>query len=1062
MFFLHTSNRTEQLAQSLALVIENDRSPSLFKEEIFLVQSRGMELMLSQYFTDRFGVWGNSRYLLPLQFVSFLEKKLEAATESEDYDRDIMIWKIESLLRGEIEDDSGLLQSYLHGDQHDLKRFQLARKLADLFDQYQIMRPEILELWKEGRCQSSEHSEKWQRALWFRLRELSDGVPHRGEVIGRLIEGLGADRKLTVQLPARLFVFGLHTMPPLFLDILNSLSAEIDVHLFLLSPCVLYWGDIESRKARERRKVREAHLIDGAAFDGALDDYHPLLVSLGRQGAHFQEILLDRVDYIDGFAEFVDPAEMGVPSLLHRLQSDILSGLPVQSNNEGTGPANDGSLQICSCHSRMRELSVLKDYLLAWLYEDPELKLHEIVVMAPDIQNYATMIPAIFDEIDHSIADRDSRRKNSYFDIFLKFLALYSGRFGFSDVLAVLENEEVYRNFSLAAADIDRVRYWVADSGIRWGLSAEQRRQDGLAYFEAGSWLAGLDRMLMGFAVGSDDMVDGTLPYVEIEGGDGELLGGLCRFMDCVEKGYSSFGKAKTLKQWSAEFRELCADVFGENENQDLLSLLRIISELEEKYARFHDEPVSFKVVSDWLESAGGTVSRGGFLSGRLTFCSMLPMRSIPFRIICLLGLNDGEFPRNDIYAAFDLMGLKYRPGDRSRRADDRYQFLEAIISARERLYLSYIGQSIRTNESIPPSVVISELRETVEKSYGVTDLVTKHPLQGFNNNYFTGDDRLFSYSRHNCRVAESLMQRGTGKKMWSDIRADEGGRETVEFEQLLEFYRNPQRFFLANIAGVDLRDRPQGPENSEPFHPDQLQVYMAGNAVLDSLLNDEDPAILAGKMQTALQWPLGTPGVLAYNKLLGEIKNFAGKINELDTGERLQERTFSLNHPVYGLHGVLGHCYRNAQLIYRFASLKGRDIIMAWLHHLVAVNVRNRSLPTWLMAKDDSMIFPPESDSGVGLEYLVELYQRGCEKPSSLLVEPAFCYAQQVLRNRGRGRKEPIAAATEYFHNRIEKGYEPAWELLYRNQVPEEILGDEFVLICEELMVPLLEIVKG
>ena len=1062
MFFLYTSNRTEQLVGSLSLVVESTHAPSLFQQEIFLVQSRSMELMLSQHLTERFGVWGNSCYLLPLQFVSFLERELEITVESGDYDREILVWKIELLLRNGLKKNAEQLLSYLQGDQQDLKRFQLARKLANLFDQYQILRPEILDLWKEGRCCTSEQSELWQKSLWCRLREQSGGSLHRGEVITRLIETLGDGRDVTAKLPSRLFVFGLHTMPPLFLDILNSLSARMDVHLFLLSPCALYWGDIESRRARVKRKMREAYSEGRVVSDVESGGHHPLLISLGRQGAHFQEILLDRVDYVDGPAEFIDPAVGKVdPSLLHRLQSDVLAGFPVQNDRDETGIENDGSIQICSCHSRMRELSVLKQYLLSWLYEDPGLKLHEIVVMAPDIQDYATMIPAVFDEIDHSIADRDTRRKNNYFDIFLKFLALYSGRFGLSDVLAVLEHEEVYRNFSLASADIDRVRHWLADAGIRWGLSVEQRRLDGFAPFDAGSWQTGLGRMLMGFAVDSDEIVDGILPYAQIEGGDGEILGGLCRFVECVERGYFAFKKDKKLEQWSSEFKEFCSDLFGGNESPDLLALLRTISDLKDKYAPVHNEPVSFKVVAHWMESAGKTVSRGGFLSGRLTFCSMLPMRSIPFRVICLLGLNDDEFPRNDSYTPFDLMRANYRQGDRSQRDDDRYQFLEAIISARERLYLSYLGQSIRTNETIPPSVVISELIEVVGHSYKITDLVIEHPLQGFNSAYFGGDERLFSYSEHDCRVSAALLRSPADGKVWTDMHADGCPMETIEFQQLLDFYSNPQRFFLTNIVGVNLSEREEQPENSEPFELDNLQLYLAGNGVVDALLKKEDPIILAEKLQAALQWPLGIPGMLAYKGLLKETRIFAGQINELDLGERLEELPFTLDLSGYRVSGVLSHRYRKGQLIYRFANLKGRDLILARLHHLVSAQVQNHPHPTWMLAKDSHAIFYPENDAAAELEYFVGLYQRGCEQPSSLLIEPAFRYAQQVMKNKGTGRTEPIEAAAKYFNEAIEKRYDQAWELLYRNMNPVDILGEEFVRICEELIVPLLEKIR-
>ena len=702
MFIIHTSNRTERLAGCLASILSRRSPAPIFRKELFLIQSRGMERMLSQSLAEYFGVWCNSDYLLPLQFIDYLCNLSGMADEDQIFNRDVLTWQLEGILR----DTEGAvlkpLAAYLSGDQSGLKRFQLARQLADVFDQYQIMRMDILEAWESGRRVSDAASEIWQKELWQRILTAAPGVMARGAMIARLIANLEGMDKVRAGFPERVFVFGLHTMPPLFLSVLNKLSEMIDVHLFLLSPCELYWGDIESSRARGRRMIADGKSLQ--AIPANAMPYHPLLVAFGRQGAHFQEMLLDTIDaYQDGEASFADPltAEGVTPSLLHRLQADILAGS--EPGKGAWSPAQkDSSIQVVSCHSRLRELMVLRDQILSWLQEDQAIPLHEIIVMAPDIQDYAMLIPAVFEDIQHAVADRKARKNNRYFEAFMQFLGLLSGRYGWSELVGILERPEIFPQFSLSAGDLEIIRHWVITAGIRWGLSAQQRARDNFIDSEAGTWKAGLERMLMGYMIDSDDPVAGVLPFTAIEGGNGELLGGLYRFVDVVEQSCLSFAEDKTLAEWAGELQSLCIALFAEPENPDVLDLSRIISELEEKYAHIHPYSVSFEIIEAWLQSVVEICSSGGFLSGRLSFCSMLPMRSVPFRIICLLGLNDGEYPKQDYQPTFNLAARDYRHGDRSNRADDRYQFLEAIIAARERLYLSYIGQVYSDQQEYP------------------------------------------------------------------------------------------------------------------------------------------------------------------------------------------------------------------------------------------------------------------------------------------------------------------------------------------------------------------------
>ncbi len=394
-------------------------------------------------------------------------------------------------------------------------------------------------------------------------------------------------------------------------------------------------------------------------------------------------------------------------------------------------------------------------------------------------------------------------------------------------IMDLLRQQVVYTNFALTPADLDSVQEWVLGSGVRWGLSTEQRQQAGVHFSEA-TWSAGLERLLMGYAIDSEEFVDGVLPFSDIEGGDAEILGGLCQFIDIIDRTRIYFMSDHNLDGWSGVLLDAMEELFGESDHKDFVELQRILSEPTAHYSIFHDGNVNFDVIFEWFKSLIQECrSSSGFLRGRLTFCSMLPMRSVPFRVVCLLGLNDGIFPKNDNRSTFDLMGQEFRPGDRSARDDDRYQFLEAILAARSNLYLSYMGQSIRTNEAVPPSVVLTELLDVLAGGYGVEGVVVAHPLHPFNKGYFDGrkEKSLFSYNNYHCRTAERLQKGIAPSDPWWQGEL-EGEIEEVNFNDLLNFYRNPQGWFVGNCLGVDLAKEQDLPEERELFDLAGLEKY--------------------------------------------------------------------------------------------------------------------------------------------------------------------------------------------------------------------------------------------
>ena len=886
-----------------------------------------MERMVAQSLAEQFGSFCNFQFFLPLDFLGFIGERLGLKVSPDGFDRRVMTWRIDQLLRDIEADEYQPLRHYLSGENGEKKRFQLARRLANIFDQYQVLRSDFLSGWEKGLRATEHPAEIWQMALWRRLLFGPGGNMHRGMQLRHVIQRLSDGDHLSGLLPKRIFIIGLHTMPPIFLEYLNKLAGHMDIHLLLLSPCRHYWGDAESRKRQLQRMARQ-----WPSEDRAGEEHHPLLVALGGQGRDFQNMLLEGVEFFaesDGYDAPLADGDYASATLLQRIQADLLED-NVVARAGLISSDGDHSIRVVSCHSRLRELQVLKDHLLLLLHQDSNLELRQIVVMAPDIQEYAALIPAVFADIQHSIADRSMRKRNTIFAAYLAFLNLFIGRFGWSEVFDLLRRPAVHPQFQLASSDLDTLQRWIIDSGIRWGLSGQQRMEEGLPEFAETSWRAGLDRLLMGYAIDVGDLVDGILPYPHIEGRGAQPLGGLCRFIEMIEEARIDFQQMHTLQQWSVLFLQYARQLFGDSDNNELVELRTILAEPVEcqGMADLHTGLLSFSVLHEWLNlSARESRSSSGFLRGQLTFCSMLPMRSIPFQVVCLVGLNDGVFPKNDHHDTFDLMAGDFRLGDRSPRADDRYQFLEALLAARSHLYLSYVGQSIKTGEQIPPSVLVSEFLEVLATAYGVGKIVVQHPLHPFSSKYFAGggNEYLFSYSDYACKVAATLRQGSRPEMQWWQGRIDaEAG--TVHLADLLRFAAGPQKFFVADILGIRRDLTSQLPDDQEPFTLTGLDRYLADRELLQQGLSGELANGLA-TLSAKGRWPLGTPGKLAFTQKAGEIKDFLERVDSLHMGQLQPGSPVDMAISPYRLIGTLDNLHNQGVLLLRFGKLRGSDL---------------------------------------------------------------------------------------------------------------------------------------
>ncbi|GFO62702.1 exodeoxyribonuclease V subunit gamma [Geomonas paludis] len=1060
--YIHTSNLMEHLVDRLEKVVRAPRRAPCtpFDKELIVVQSKGMQRWLSMELAARIGVWANGEFLFPNRFVErvFATVLPDAPEEAPLFAPEVMTWRILGLLQ-QATANPGFeeIAAYLSDDADGLKRMQLAQRVADTFDRYTVYRPEKLLEWEQGK------EEHWQAQLWRALTaEVSQ--KHRARLLQEFRKALDGGR-----LPdrRRISVIGIPSLPPFHLEVLARLARHAEVNLFLLNPCRQYWGEIVSERELARLEKQ------GQGQEQWYETGNPLLASWGKLGRDFFEAIIDGCGEHDRHDSFGDLPQ---GSLLHEVQADIVE-LRGADAGVRTLTAGDLSLQVHSCHSPMREVEVLYDTLLSIFDADPSLSPRDVLVMTPDIESYAPYISAVFgnpesgaERIPYSIADRSLKNEGEAAQALLSILGLCGGRYGVATVLDILESAPVARRFGLNEDELETVRDWLRGANIRWGIDARQRAEHGVPPFHENSWSAGLDRLLLGYAMNGDgrSFYKGILPFDDMEGGVALVLG---RFLSFCEKLFvetQALSRPRPAAEWVPVLRRILDDfILPDQEGErELLSLIEIVKKLGEcgSQAGFEDG-IGLEVVRYWVEQQLGSSERGlGFLTGGVTFCAMLPMRSIPFPVVALIGMDEGQFPRKNPAQGFDLMTRERRAGDRSPRDEDRYLFLEALLSARKRLHISYVGQSIKDNAELPPCVLVSELQDYLARCFVTAEgkpagESRRHPLQPFSPRYFTGADGHFSYSQQNCAGAQAKLLPpvppapflATPLPPWEEA-------STITLKSLVDFLCNPSKELLRRRLGVRIVEGDDPLEEVEPFALDSLEKYQLEQEIVAAVLRGDELELPFAVACARGDLPPGVCGAALYQKLGDPAAEFAGKVTEVCTGTALPALDIDLKLPAGRIIGRLENLRDDRMVRYRYTDLKPKDLLRLWVEHLVLNSAQAAGYPlqsTFVAAKS-TVHLPAIDGSEAHLNRLLELYQEGMTQPLKFFPDTSFEYVKNA-REPKNAAKALGAAAAAWNGSEYKKG-DVKDEYCRRCFGESPPLDEEFQALAREVWDPILD----
>lgn len=1027
MINLYPANKMENLLTLLNKI--SQVSPiGVFNQEVIIVQNAGMQHWLNLAIASDRGISMNMRYALPAQYLWQLIRTLaseDKVPEQSPYSREVLTWRIHAILatKSVMDDecftpatqywlDQKTLESELEfasktSSKADLKRYQLAGQMADLFEQYLIFRPEWLDGWQHGEEVIPLSAEnKWQAKLWqLLISELPyNPVELLNDAIANVADKLSNDPNI---LPKRMSFFGINTMAPMWLNFINALSDYIEVDFFHLNPCFSYWGDIINEKQAIKKL---SHWSNGANNDEHLFVGNPLLANFGQQGREFLALLQNYstvnielfVKASNDNSEADDSANsMSSSCILHQLQNDILE---LRDATEQSSPLVDDSITIVSCHSALREVQALHDYLLHQFndssHKKDKLTPKDVLVMCPQIEQYAPYVNAVFtrgwqdltDEVPPlpcSIADRSAKDSDPLIAAFSELLTLPDSRFQVSQLLSFIRLSAVANKFAINVEDSEKISLWLQQATIHWGL--DQAHKEVLLGEQASNsftWQQGLSRLLQGFAYSdADSIYQDQLLLGVVEGGDAILLGQLMLFIEQLQHFSHQLNRARTAKAWQfflltqLELLFSTQLVFSTNTAEQAIHQTNIqidnsiaiieqaISSLVEYCEHAHfDEEIELAIIVDFLNNhfSQGDASKQ-FMVGQVTFCSMLPMRSIPFKVIAVLGLNDGEFPRQRPALGFDLIAQSIAVlGDRSRRGDDRYLFLEALISAREALYLSYQGRNIRNNNEKQPSLVLKELMDYLAQGYGwqftqENSHVQQMPMQPYSeDNYTVRDTELGfkpSFDANWLRLGQHEKIETTQTSLLVDACDIADNVNTLSAAEVIRFFQHPSKVFAQKVLNLYLDSKEVSLNDVEPFTADHLDNYLLKQDLLAASLVSKNSmtieqvintASLSGKFPDLPSTPSHFDEALdASSQLAQEIISQGCDNPELVDCQIMLSYTNIADSTITGnsseqtltltaqLPVKISHA--GTQLVfYRSSTAKPKDLFTLYLHHLI------------------------------------------------------------------------------------------------------------------------------
>jgi exodeoxyribonuclease V gamma subunit len=1031
-FHIHRAERTDLLADGLGALLSTPPADP-FAEDLVLVPARGVERWLSQRLSHvlgrgsgaQDGVCAGVSFRSPRSLIA----EITGTDENNPWAPDALVWPLLDVIDTSLDEPwcrtlATHLGHFATGEEATLRqgrRYATARRIAGLFASYAAQRPQVLVDWSAGRFTDGaagalDADLGWQPHLWRAVcQRMAIPVP-----AVRHLQALTRLRTAASDLPTRLSLFGHTRLTATDLDLLQALATRHELHLWLPDSSNALWREFTGSPGPIARADDRSHL----------DVRHPLLATLGRDLRELRRSLPAEVqdDYVGGVQKRPD-------TLLGWLQSDIAANAVRPTDRQWS--AGDRSIQVHSCHGPARQIDVLREVLLGLLADDPTLEPRDILVMCPDIESFAPLIVAGFGlgevagdrhpahRLRVRLADRALVQTNPLLGVAAQVLTLADGRATASEVLNLAEAAPVRARFGFTDDDLESITAWVRESGIRWGIDNAHRARFGLDNYVQNTWRFGIDRVLAGVAMSDDAQawLQQTLPLDDVGSNKVELAGRLAEFVDRLTAVIDMLTGTRPLRDWIDTLRDgvgLLTRADG-GDGWQTGQLHRELADILERAGDHTSIPLQINDIRSLLDrQLAGRPTRANFRTGTLTVCTMVPMRSIPHRVVCLVGLDDGVFPRIDLVDGDDVLARRPLTGERDIRSEDRQLLLDALMSATEKLVVTYTGADDFSGHRRPPAVPLAELLDVLDQTTPVairSDLVVQHPLQPFDVRNVTPGELIgtepFTFDPTVLTAAKAAAGAQVEPQVFppGPLLAPPGG--DVALADLITFVKNPVRSFFRTLEMALPRDV-ESIDDAMPIELDGLQKWQAGEQMLGDLRSGKD-----GRWVLDAEWRRGTlpPGQLGW-RLAKSIRDQAAELAAAEAqhrggGPRAVDIDLDLGDG-RRLTGTVTPVWGQKLVATTYSRLDGRHLLDPWVRLLaLAATEPDQAWSAVCIGRGgrDPVLtrvlgLPAEGPFTV-LKSLVALYDMGCTEPLPLPIKTSYAWAEDRLRGR-----DPLPAA--------------------------------------------------
>lgn len=981
--YLKVSNSLESLSYGLAQVLKRSHS-RVFEQHLIVTQTEGMNNWLKLQMAEYLGIAANCRFLKPNDLIHQIYYLMDGQY-SEMLSGRNLTWLLFKLLgEEEFRERYESVAAYYHHTEpdNDLKRMALAERTADLFDQYQIYRPEMIREWNVA-TEDPLAEPEWQQYLWGRAKKVSGNMLPDKTVIGQHILEALKDPLLQDTLVQRMHtvhLFGLSIITAYHVQILHELSAFIDIHFHIINPSPeLYWFEDRSEKQLARWRQKGQPILETDVAGNAL------LMGWGR-------IVQDTFGLFFRYDSFVNAYDStgiivpGADSLLHKVQQDIFNNASDERNHITADDMEDGSITISNCYTVAREVEVLYNYLVYLVDRKKEvLSPRDIVVMVRDIDAYAPYIKAVFNnapyQFRYTIADESYADSDNLFNALHAILRMNEENFKAEEVLQLLDSGYIRKRFAIN--NVALIRSVVDEANIRFGIHGERTDETHLV-----SWKYGIKRIMYGICMSGGAEYgtgeDSFFPLDMVEGSDSLEVVRFCHFAEVLMDVVEERERDRSITGWIAYIESVLHNMVYEPEeemDEDYNTLMEQLTDYN-LLNEYMSDTVSFDVFShNFLQTLTGTTRTGLFVNGGITFCSLIPMRSIPFKVVAMLGLDYDKFPRREHPVGFNLMEKNRQRGDRNVKDNDKHLFLETILSARQYLYISYVGQSAKDNSRMPPSALVDELLDYIEAGAewpeGVRSrLVTRQPLQGFSRKYEMGDERLYSYL--NAPVEETTITK-PGKVMEPVVK------DEINLDELVRFFKNPFKEYYNKVLGIYYRDEQVLLNDTEIFHLDSLQKWDLKNELLqmdaNAIANMKIRLVKTGKL------PLKNMAYVALQLVESEVKPVRDRYRECTGGAEEQVLQVVLDLDGTTLKGTIKSVFNNKLVQVSWSKREDKYLMEAYIRYLAGTAaglLTGLSFISGTLRREVYHAIPlSKEDALQRLSALAKIYREGFEKIS-------------------------------------------------------------------------------